>query len=92
METKTYGKFADNFDYYTVEETGYFGGECLGGNELLRTAHFEDAMAEFVRQGIGMGVTYADEPDAREEYDWGLCYTWTDPGGRMVVSITGRTE
>jgi hypothetical protein len=89
MEIKTYGKFEDNFDYYTVEEEAYFGGECVGGREWLRDASFESAITETVRMAM------ADEnnpPNVREEYDWGICYKWTDPGGRMVIGVTGRTN
>ena len=90
METKTYGKFGDNFDYYTVEETGYFNGECVCGNELLRTADVQEALTEVVRVALG---DRNDLPDVREEYDWGICYTFsTRHGQTTIVSITGRTE
>lgn len=85
LETKTYGKFEAKFDYYTVEEAGYFGGECVGGREHLRTTDIKEAMHELVH------LTADDEADVREEYDWGISYNYISPGGRIVIYLTGRT-
>lgn len=89
METKTYGKFEDKFDFYTVEEAGYFGGECVGGAEHLRTRDVSEALEELVR--LTAASSDGDMADYREEYDWGICYVYVSEGGRIVIYLTGRT-
>lgn len=90
MKTKTYGKFTRDFDYYTVDEAGYFDGECLGGEEILRTENLADATLAFSRSLSDFTAGQYDT--VREEYDWGISYVFTDGNASITVNLIGRRD